>query len=134
MAREGKILISVDLIKTGVNRWGRWSEVQQETAHLSGFSTFLFPSLSLPIRLPSSLSSVLFFFFPRYIFGFQRVPIQSFLSAVVTDDKNEKKKKEKKSDMELTRALEGTWAFSLQWIIMGWASAGQPSTGPGMLC
>lgn len=94
MAREGKILISVDLIKTGVNRWGRWSEVQQETAHLSGFSTFLFPSLSLPIRLPSSLSSVLFFFL-RYIFGFQRVPIQSFLSAVVTDDKNKEGKKKK---------------------------------------
>lgn len=49
----------------------------------------------------------------------------------MTDDKNKEKKK--KSDMELTWALQGTWAFSLQWIIMGWASAGQPSTGPGML-
>lgn len=55
MAREGKkIFISVDLIKTGVNRWGRWNEVQQETAHLSGF-----PHFSLPIRLSQSLISVL---------------------------------------------------------------------------
>lgn len=41
MGRGKKTLpISVDLIKTGVNRWRRWSGIQQETAHLSGLPHF----------------------------------------------------------------------------------------------
>lgn len=80
--REGKILISVDLIKTGVNRWGRWSEVQQETVHLSGFPHFSFyPSIfsHSPHCLISALS-----------FGFHRVLIQSFNTGNVTNDKTGK--------------------------------------------
>lgn len=110
-ACEGTTLISVDLIKIGVNRWGRWSEVQQETAHLSGFPYF-------SLHPPLTLSSLLFF------------QINSWLSWNLPYWQCDRWQKQggKKSVTQFKWALEGTWAFSLQWIIMGLASA-----GPGML-
>lgn len=90
MAREGKIFISVDLIKTGVNRWGRWREVQQETAHLSGFSNFSFN----PYLFPSHLFPLLFFLFFFYNINSwpPECPNSNFHSGNVTDDKKEGKK------------------------------------------
>lgn len=105
--------------------------VQQETAHLSGFPHFSFhPSISPPSSsLP--LSTLFKKLFKRYFLGYTSIPNESSHTGGLTDDKN---KGMKKKELRHAWAIEGAWAFSLLWIIMGWATAGRPSTGPGMLC